>query len=160
MLVAAAVSPVAVAAESSESFIQMAIQGDIAEIKAGQLAEKDGASAGVKKFGATLAKDHAKAKSEAVAVAKELKVVPPTEPTAEAQAEYKKLAAMSGKSFDHAFVQAMVEDHQKTIAAFKEEAAAKDGKASTMAKAQLPVLEKHLKIAESLQKEEKSASAQ
>ncbi len=52
ILMAAASLSGAVAADSSKSFVDMAIQGDIAEIKAGQLAEKDGASSGVRKFGA------------------------------------------------------------------------------------------------------------
>jgi putative membrane protein len=138
----------------------MAIQGDIAEVQAGQLAEKDGASAGVREFGQTLAKDHTKAKAQAVAVAKELKIEPPTKPTAEAQAEHEKLAAMSGAAFDKAFVEAMIDGHKKTIDAFEKEAQARDGKASALAKEQLPVLKKHLGIAQSLQKKEKSASAQ
>ncbi len=160
LLAAAALSPPVFAADGSEGFIRTAIQGDIAEINAGQLAEQDGATAGVRKFGATLVKDHTKAASEAVAVAKGLKVTPPTEPTAEARDDYEKLAALSGKSFDRAFIQAMVEDHRQAIDAFKEEATAQDGKASTMAKSQLPVLEKHLRMAEALQKEETSASVQ
>ncbi len=149
----AGLSSASMAASTSQTFIKSAIQGDIAEVKAGQVAERNGASDGVRTYGATLVADHTKAQEEATAVAKTLGVKPPTKATPEAQEEYKKLSGMSGAEFNHAFVDAMVMDHQKVIAVFQKEADMKGVKASAMAKAQLPVLEKHLTMAQSLQKE-------
>ena len=57
--------------------IEDAIKGDNSEVTLGNLAATKGDSAKVKSFGETLAKDHAKAKMDAVKVAKQLGVTPP-----------------------------------------------------------------------------------
>jgi len=60
---------------------------------------------------------------------------------------------MSGVAFDREFVSYMVEDHRKDIADFKKEASNDKGPADRLAQKQLPTLEKHLKIAQSLSSE-------
>jgi putative membrane protein len=45
----------------------------------------------------------------------------------------------------------MVKDHKKDIAAYRKEAMSKGGPAQQYAKASLPTLEKHLRMAESLE---------
>lgn len=137
--------------QSSQKFLSNAIQGDISEVKLGQLAQENGGSNGVRDFGKTLVTDHTKAQAEAKKTASSAGVTPPEQPTSEAQQEYDKLKSTKGADFDREFVQYMVQDHKKDIADFRKEAQAKDGAASSLAKQQLPVLEKHLQIAESLQ---------
>jgi putative membrane protein len=66
--------------------------------------------------------------------------------------EYLHLAALSGRSFDRAFVKDMIRDHEKDIADFLKEAKAGSGEAAAYAKASLPTLEKHLHLAASLQR--------
>ncbi len=75
----------------------------------------------------------------------------------EAQQAYDKLSGMSGTDFDQEFVNYMVQDHQKDIAEFTKEVDAKDGKVSNLATKQLPVLKKHLAIAQSLQNSKQSS---
>lgn len=145
-----AATPVLAAVASPNDFLDTAIKGDNSEIKLGQLAEKQGSSAQVRDFGKKLAADHAKAKSQAAKVAKAAGVTVSEDPMPEAQQEYDKLAALSGSAFDSEFARYMVEDHQKDIADFQKEAQAGDAKVSPLAKRQLPTLEKHLKIAQSL----------
>ncbi|HVX82799.1 MAG TPA: DUF4142 domain-containing protein, partial [Devosiaceae bacterium] len=75
---------------------------------------------------------------------------PPSGPTDEAQAEMSKLSAMTGASFDDEFVNYMVQDHQKDISEFEDQAKTGSKGTAALAKATLPTLEKHLKIAQSL----------
>jgi len=68
------------------------------------------------------------------------------------QAEYRHLAALSGGRFDKAFVKAMVKDHRKDIAEYEKEAKTSNSQASSYAEQSLPVLKKHLQLAESLER--------
>lgn len=146
-------SPLALAANShGDAFMKKAIEGNLAEIQVGQLAQQKGATEGVRHFGAVLEQDHTKANQEATAAASSMGVTAPTTPSRTDQAEYQHLAALSGRSFDHALVKDMIKDHQKDISEFRKEAKAGSGEAAAYAKASLPTLEKHLRLAESLEK--------
>src|SRR3954447_2519466 len=61
--------------------LQSSIQGDRFEIAGGQLAQSKGTSDAVKALGARLVKDHSKSLSEAVKLAKDLKISVPKTPT-------------------------------------------------------------------------------
>jgi putative membrane protein len=137
----------AFAAKSADDFIKDAIQGDNSEIMLGQLAEQKGGTDQAREFGRTLVTDHSKAKDEASAVAKQIGVTPPDQPTAEAQDEKTKLSNLSGSAFDKEFANYMVKDHEKDIQEFKEQVDAKQGPTSDLAAKQLPVLQKHLDMA-------------
>lgn len=146
-------APLALAADTkADAFIQKAIEGNLAEIKVGQLAQQKGATEGVRKFGTVLEQDHSKANDQAMSAASSMGVTPPAEPSAKEQAIYQHLASLSGKEFDKAFVKAMVKDHKKDIREFKKEAKASNGPASSYAQTSLPTLEKHLQLAESLER--------
>ncbi len=139
-------------ADPPEKFVKEAIQGNIAEVKMGELAQKNGGSAEVKSFGKMLETDHAKARDKTIGLAKELKVTPPTEPAADAKAAYDKLAKLNGAAFDKEFAAHMVKDHKKDIAAYEDEAKEKNGEVSKYAADTLPTLKKHLQSAEALAK--------
>lgn len=147
------------AAQSDQHFLKESIQGNLAEVDVGNLAQQKGQSQGVKDFGATLAKDHAAANEKAEKAASTLGVSPPSEPSAKQKALYKKLSALSGEQFDKEFVRSMVKDHQEDIAKYEKESNSGSGAAADYAKAILPDLHKHLDMAEHLQHEERSASA-
>lgn len=83
------------------------------------------------------------------AVANTLGVTPPDQPTQEATDEQTKLSKLSGDSFDHEFATYMVKDHQKDIQEFQDRAKANDATGALAGK-QLPVLQKHLKMAQSV----------
>jgi putative membrane protein len=136
----------------ADAFMKKAIQGNIAEIKEGELAERKGATEGVRHFGEVLVHDHSQANQKAMAAASSMGVTPPAEPNAKQQMEYQHLASLSGKEFDQAFVKSQVKGHQKDIAEYQKEASAPNSPASSYASASLPVLHKHLRIAESLQR--------
>lgn len=153
MAAAVLAAPVALAAQThADAFMEKAIQGNLAEIKAGQLAEQKGATEGVRQFGEVLVQDHSKANQKAMTAAASMGVTPPAEPNAKQQAEYERLASLSGRKFDKAFVKAEVKDHRKDIAEYKKQAKSTNSPASTYASASLPVLHKHLRIAETLER--------
>jgi putative membrane protein len=146
-------TPLALAADTkADAFIQKAIEGNLAEIKVGQLAQQKGATDGVRHFGTVLEQDHSTANQQAMAAASSMGVTPPSEPSPKDQATYQHLASLSGKEFDKAFVKAMVKDHKKDIREFKKEAKASNSPASSYAQTALPTLRKHLQLAESLER--------
>jgi putative membrane protein len=136
--------------KASQKFISSAIQGDMAEVEDGKLAQEKGQSEAVKQFGAMLMNDHGEHKTKADQVANELGVKPPSGPSISQKATYAKLKMLSGASFDRSFATAMVKDHQHDIKEYQKEAS-KDDAAGKLAKETLPVLQKHLQTAQSLE---------
>jgi putative membrane protein len=66
------------------------------------------------------------------------------------QAEYDKLAMLTGTKFDTAYMQMMVKFHTEDLAAFQKEAkATQDAKLKGTVKAAITVIEEHLKMAKS-----------
>src|SRR5262249_37413371 len=145
--------------KADQKFITEAIQGNLAEVKVGELAQQKGESDGVKTFGQHLAADHGAANQKATAVANELGVTPPTGPNAKQKAVYDKLAKLSGPAFDRGFTQAMIKDHKEDISKFKRESK-KTTSAGNFAKETLPDLEKHLDEAQKLEKMPSSGRAE
>ena len=146
------------ASAETKTFLTAAMQGDMSEIKMGQLAEKSGNSAETKEFGRTLVTDHTKAADEVKATAQKVGVTVKAEPSSEAQKDYDRLSKLKGAEFDKEFARHMVDDHQKDVAKFQKQADAKNGPVSDLAQQQLPVLKKHLQLAESLQAKQQASA--
>ena len=118
---------------AGQTFITKAIEGNLAEVQMGQLAQEKGASEGVRSFGQTLQQDHAAGAQKATAVATQLGVNPPTEPNKNQKAMHATLGKLSGQAF--------------------EKAARKQGDpAGAYASETLPTLQKHLETAQALTK--------
>ena len=149
-LLAAVTTSDAFAAKSPQDFLQDAIQGDNSEIMLGQLATQKSSNPRVQQYGQTLVADHSEAKQQASDVAKSLGVTPPDHPMTEAQDEQTKLSKLSGAAFDRDFLDGMVKDHEKAIKEFEDQAKANQGPTSDLAAKQLPVLQKHLKMAQEI----------
>jgi putative membrane protein len=137
---------------ASQKFISSAVQGDIAEVEVGKLAQGKSQSEAVKQFGAMLVKEHGEHKTKAEQVANELGVKPPNGSSISQKVTYAKLKMLSGTSFDKSFARAMVKDHQQDIKEYQKEAS-KDDAAGKLAKETLRALQKHLQIAQSLEKQ-------
>ncbi|MGH8328667.1 MAG: DUF4142 domain-containing protein, partial [Steroidobacteraceae bacterium] len=146
-------APLALAANTkADAFMEKAIEGNLAEIKVGQLAQQKGATEGVRHLGSVLENDHSTANTQAMTAASSMGVTPPSEPSRKQQAEYQHLASLSGSRFDKAFAKAEVKDHKKDIADYKKEAKSSNSPAASYAQQTLPDLHKHLKLAESLER--------
>jgi len=133
----------------SQKFLKDAIDGNYAEVQMGQLAQKNGASDGVRDFGKILEKDHTDANKKAIDAANAMGVTPPTGPNSRQKASYDRMSKMSGAKFDAAFVKDMIADHKKDIREYDREAKKTDA-AGSYAKETLPTLHKHLDTAQSL----------
>lgn len=131
-------------------FVTNVLMGDNAEIMIGQLAMTKGASQAAKDFGQTLVNDHRQNRETLLPIATRLGVkVSTTAVTAADKAEYTKLRGLSGAAFDTELGTAMVKGHKAMIAMFTPEAKKTDD-VGGFAKASLPVLNKHLQLAEAL----------
>ena len=126
-------------------FVFKAASGGITEVVLGKLAQQKGENLRVKNFGMMMVKDHSKANSKLVALAKSKNIDLPTTPDADDQKVINALSKKSGKDFDKAYVSYMINDHKNDIKAFKyasENCSDPDLKA--FAGKTLPVLKNHL----------------
>jgi putative membrane protein len=135
---------------ASKSFITKAIEGNLAEIELGKLAQVKGQSDAVKQYGKMIETDHSQANEKAVQAANSLGVTPPTAPDANAQRGYRRLQRESGTQFDRSFTNDMVMDHRKDIADYRKEARQGNDAVTQYANDSIPTLEKHLKNAQAL----------
>jgi putative membrane protein len=135
--------------EANRAFVNEVIQGDLAEIRIGKLAQERSASEKVKKFGQRLARDHAANLEKARPLAESMGMTLPTTPNANQKTTYDKLSSFSGAKFDRQLAKKMVQDHKKDIKAFQRESR-RSGPAADFAKQTLPTLREHLKIARSM----------
>ena len=140
------------ASRVDEMFIKEAMQGDLAEVNMGKLAQEKAQSEGVKDFGKMLEEDHGKHSQNVQGKAQELGVTPPQEPSTTQKSMYDRLSKLSGAQFDQQFVKAMVTDHKEDIAKYEKEAKSK-GPLADFAKDTLPTLQHHLQTAETLAKQ-------
>ncbi|GGH18537.1 hypothetical protein GCM10007036_20820 [Alsobacter metallidurans] len=137
---------------ASKAFITKAIQGNMAEVSMGQLAQQNGQSDAVKQYGQMLATDHGAANDKAQAVAQQMNVTVPTEPSKKQKADMAKMQKLTGAAFDKAFAQHAVMDHKKDIAEYTKASKMKGDPAGDYASQTLPDLQKHLEAAQALQK--------
>jgi putative membrane protein len=147
----AVVAPAFAKEPAGKTFITKAIQGNLAEVQMGQLAKEKSQNGDVKAFGQQLMTDHNDANAKATAVAKDIGVTPPEEPSKKQKADYDKLSKVSGDAFDKQFAKHMVMDHKKDISEYQADSKKKDPTAS-YASDTLPTLQKHLEMAQSLTK--------
>ena len=143
-------SPASAQSSADKRFIKEAIQGNLAEVQMGQLAQKNGGSDEVKNFGKMLESDHGQANTKANQVAAELKVTPPTEPSSKQKHAYDRAAKLNGANFDREFARHMIIDHKEDIAKYQKASKSRDAALAGFASESLPTLQKHLKAAESI----------
>jgi len=104
-------------------FLRHAAEGGIAEVKLGQLAADKASSDDVKAFGQKMVDDRTKINNDIDQVADSMGIMLPKAMSKEDQAEYDKLAKLSGNDFDIEYLTYMVKDHHKDLRAFRIEAA-------------------------------------
>ena len=135
---------------ASQKFISHAVEGNLAEVQMGQLAQEKGTRDGVRAYGQVLQQDHSAAAQKATAVATQMGVNPPTEPNKKQKAMHHSLARLSGAAFDRKFASEMVKDHNKEIASYQKASKKQNDPAAAYAAETLPTLQKHLATAQSL----------
>jgi putative membrane protein len=145
--------------QEDRTFVKEAGAGGLAEVELSKIAQKS-ENADVKRFADRMVQDHTAANQELTTIATGLGIDVPKTLDQEHEQIRKKLAPLHGKAFDEQYMQAMVEDHNKTVDLFREEGR---GGNSVLLKEfalkTLPILQEHQKMALELSRKVKQASA-
>jgi putative membrane protein len=142
-----------------ERFMKEAASGGLMEVELGKVAAEKGSHQRVKEFGKRMQADHSKANAQLKKIASSKGVELPTEPSGEHKSTMDKLTKLSGAEFDREYMEAMVDDHKEDIEKFQTQAdKGKDPEVKKFASESLPILKKHLELAQSTEKQIKSES--
>ncbi|HEU4471834.1 MAG TPA: DUF4142 domain-containing protein [Flavisolibacter sp.] len=136
---------------TDRTFMTNVAMGNMAEVQAGQLAATKGTNPQVVQFGQHMVTEHTLAQTELRAMADSLGVALPTTVDAEHQALMVRLNGLSGYSFDTAYMNSQVRDHQKTLNIFQMEM--NDGNHQRVrfyASKYMPHIQMHLQEAQSI----------
>ncbi len=117
----AATGGIAVNADDAK-FATTAASGGMAEVALGKLAQQISTNTQIKSFGAMMVTDHGKANDELMAIAKTKNITLPATIDADHQKKIDELSKKTGKDFDKAYVDAMIEGHKKTLDLMNNEA--------------------------------------
>jgi putative membrane protein len=141
--------------KADQSFLKEAIEGDLAEINMGKLAQEKGQSQETKQFGQMLEQDHGQHLQKAKDTAQQMGLVAPVEPNAKQKKMYDQVSKLSDAKFDEHFAEDMVKDHKEDIKKYEKEAKSK-GPLADFAQQTIPTLQKHLRTAESVARQTSS----
>lgn len=120
-------------------------QSNLAEIAAGTAAQDQATTAEVREMGATLIADHEALDAGLVALAEELGVDLPDQPSPEQEAALTEVREQQGEAFDTAWIATQIEGHRMSLAAGQEEIAnGSDEDVIALAEAAAPVIQRHL----------------
>lgn len=135
--------------EDDTEFAVDAADASLLEVRLGELAQTNGASAKVKELGKTMVTDHTKANEELKSLASQKNIALPGALSEESQKDYDDLAEKRGADFDKAYADAMVDGHKKVIKKFQKQADdGKDPDLRSWASGKLPALQHHLTMSE------------
>lgn len=138
--------------EGSSSFMKEAAQGGIAEVELAEVAQERAARKEVKELAKKIEDHHKKANDQLKSIAEKKDVDLPDEPAKQHQQTKERLEKLEGQQFDQAYLKTMVQEHQKDIKKFEQQAkSAKDPDVQRFASQTLPTLREHLKQAQALQ---------
>jgi putative membrane protein len=123
-----------------KTFMKKAAKGGMMEVAMGNLAEQNGQSGDVKSFGKRMVTDHGKANDELKSIASQKGVtLTGKEPTLKWNS-------------DKAYITAMVQDHEKDLAEFQEEAkTGSDPEVKKFAEDTAKMVQEHLDLAKETQ---------
>lgn len=126
--------------DKDKTFMKKAAKGGMMEVAMGQVAEQKGQSEDVKSFGKKMVTEHGKANDELKSIASKKGVeLPNKEHTAK-------------WTSDKAYMDAMVKDHEKDLAEFKEEASSgSDPDVKKFADDTAKMIQEHLDLAKETQ---------
>lgn len=126
-------------------FVTTAANDGMAEVAAGKMAATKTTNARVKNFANMMVTDHTKAGDELAALAKTKNITLPATPDADAQKKADDLSKKTGKDFDKAYVDAMVDGHENAVKLFTDASQnCKDADLKAFAAKTLPTLKMHL----------------
>ena len=139
---------------AASSFVSKAMEGNMAEVQLGQLAEQRSQSNDVKQFAQKMVSDHGQMNDKWFKpVAQQMGISEPKEPSKKDKKEMEKLQSLSGQDFDREYISMMVKDHEKDLKEFKDEAqAAQNPNVKQIADKGSQVIEQHLQLIQQIAK--------
>ncbi len=125
-------------------FMEEAALGGLMEVELGKYAQQNAVNPRVRNFGAMMVKDHSKANDELKALAAKKNILLPTALDEAHLRKLNNLKEKKGADFDKAYMDEMLDDHQKDTDKFKRHAEdGMDPDIRTFASKTLPVLLMH-----------------
>jgi putative membrane protein len=141
---------------ADKQFLIMASKTDMTEAHEGKLAEDQATSQAVKDLGKTLVEDHTESYRQLTALASKTGVSIETGIDASKDRTIQQLTHLKGDRFDREFAKDELAAHRQAIAVYKREAEhGQDADIKEYASKMIPVLEKHLHLAEECAKPSK-----
>ena len=155
---------------TAATFAQKALESGEKEAALSKLAGEKGVGADIKQYAQMLAQGHTQLNEQLRLIAEGDKAMPPKTGTAPwhrsdsasppagvspgaapAQSpEYQKLNGLAGPAFDKAYLDAMIEGHQKSVELYDQASRSLDGAAKKLASEMLPKIKDHLQQAKNL----------
>ena len=135
-------------------FARAAASGGMMEVELGKIAQERASNPQVKEFGRRMQTDHSKANDELKKIAAKKGIKLPSQLEGKQKSTVDKLSKLKGEEFDRAYMAIMVDDHKEDIEKFQRQAEkGEDPDLRKFAKEQLPILKKHLELAEQTRKQ-------
>lgn len=126
-------------------FVHEAIEGGLAEIALGNLAAEKSTNDDVRAFGKRMVEDHTKLNQQLAQVADTIGARAPKKMGKDQQAQYDKLAALSGDDFDREYITLMVKDHHEDLHEMRVEArTTQDADLKTVLGDGAPIIRDHM----------------
>lgn len=142
---------------NTRDFVMEAAEGGMMEVELGQLAQQKAVNQRVKDFGAMMVRDHSKSGDELKQAVAGKNVTIPATLSDKHRDHVNDLNKKTGIEFDKAYMEMMVDDHEKDIKKFESiEKDANDPAVRNYATNALPVLRNHLESAKSIRDELKA----
>ena len=139
--------------KADKDFMIAAAKANMTEAHEGQMAESQGGADSVKTLGRTLEQDHTQAYQQLQALSQKNGVAIPTGIDTAKNPSIRQLEHLKGAAFDKAFAREEVATHREAIVEFKREAEhGTDPDVKAYATQTIPVLQKHLSMAEQVER--------
>ncbi|MBW4026069.1 MAG: DUF4142 domain-containing protein [Acidobacteria bacterium] len=134
-----------------DMFVKKEIQGGMAQLQLGQLAQQKASSDDVKQYAAKMVQDHTKMSSILNQAAQQLHIKPSDKPDGKDKSLVKKLQTSSGQQFDEMYIEAMIKDHKQALKEFKSEAEnGQNPSLKQFANQGAQMIQQHLQLAQQL----------
>jgi len=137
---------------TDQKFVAKAVECAMVEVKAAELAQQRAANKEVKDFAQLLLDDHSKCRKQLMDETADLKLAVVEGFDKDSKQQLDRLAKLEGKDFDQAYMQGVIERHEKALRSMEAQA-----KGTTHAKLKAclakatPILQGHLEKARQLQ---------
>ena len=118
------------------------------EVQLGRLAQQQAKDQQVVQFGQRMVQDHGQANEKLMAIARQKAIQLPQELSGDAQQKYEEMQQLLGAEFDEAYMDEMVEDHERTSSCSSSRLSLERTRICVhLPRKALPTLREHLELA-------------